>query len=57
MPRYIQISKETGEVISDSYLSGKVEAENMIAVADDFELGNKRYIDGQWVECEPATEE
>ena len=41
--RYAQIDKY-GYVVSDSRLSGKIIAENMIAIADDFDLTNKKYV-------------
>lgn len=50
MIRYAQIDIKTGIVISDSYLSGEVEAENMILIDEDFDLKNKRYINGNWIE-------
>lgn len=50
MIRYAQIDIKTGIVISDSYLSGEVEAENMIQIEEGFDLTNKRYIYGNWVE-------
>lgn len=57
MIRYAQIDSKTGLVISDSYLSGEVEAENMIRIDEDFDLTNKRYIDGNWVEYVPESNE
>lgn len=57
MIRYAQIDIETGIVISDSYLSGEVEAENMIQIEEGFDLTNKRYIDGNWVEYVPESNE
>lgn len=53
MTRYAQIDIESGTVISDSFLSGEVEAENMIRIKEDFDLTNKRYIDGNWIEYIP----
>ena len=53
MYRYAQIDLETGMVVSDSYLSGIVEADNMIPISEDFDLTNKKYVDGEWVEYEP----
>jgi len=53
MPRYIQINTETGIPVSDSYLSAEVIADNMIPVEDDFEVGTRKYVDGEWVEYEP----
>ncbi|MEA5085592.1 MAG: hypothetical protein VB018_15840 [Lachnospiraceae bacterium] len=52
MFRYAQIN-ENGIVVSDSYLSGEVTAENMISIAEDFVLTNKKYVDGEWVEYVP----
>ena len=57
MPRYAQIDKKTGYVISDSFLSETVSDENMIAVDEDFELGNKKYVNGSWEEYEPDISE
>lgn len=63
MFRYAQID-DTGNVISDSYLSGEVKADNMIPISDDFDLTNKKYVNGEWVEytpepieSEPTTDE
>ena len=53
MFRYAQIDVETGEVLCDSCLSGEVIAENMIPVSDDFDLTNKKYINGEWLDYEP----
>lgn len=52
MFRYAQISKN-GFVISDSYLSGEVIADDMIAIAENFVIRNKKYIDGEWVDYTP----
>jgi len=57
MPRYIQINPETGRIVSDSFLSEKVNYPHMISVDDDFEAGNKKYLNGQWVEYEPEIVE
>ena len=57
MIRYAQIDLDTGMVVSDSYLSGEVEAENMIQIDEDFDLTNKRYIDGNWIEYVPESNE
>ena len=53
MPRYAQINLETGLVDGDSHLSGEVNEPNMIPVADDFDLTNKKYVNGEWVEYTP----
>lgn len=50
MIRYAQIDIETGIVVSDSYLNEEVEAENMIQIEEGFDLTNRRYIDGKWIE-------
>lgn len=55
--RYAQIDLDTGMVVSDSYLSGEVEAENMIQIEESFDLTNKRYIDGNWIEYVPESNE
>ena len=57
MYRYAQID-ENGYVVSDSHLSGEVNYPNMIPVSDDFDLTNKKYVDGEWEEYapEPAPE-
>lgn len=47
MHRYAQIDGN-GRVISDSWLSGEVNKENMIPIAFDFDIKNKRYINGAW---------
>ncbi|HCT64258.1 MAG TPA: flagellar basal-body rod protein [Lachnospiraceae bacterium] len=52
MFRYAQIN-ESGFVVSDSFLGGEVTADHMIAIAEDFVLTNKKYVDGQWVEYVP----
>lgn len=57
MIRYAQIDLDTGMVVSDSYLSGEVEAENMIQIEESFDLTNKRYIDGNWIEYVPEPNE
>ena len=57
MIRYAQIDLDTGMVVSESYLSGEVEAENMIQIEESFDLTNKRYIDGNWIEYVPESNE
>lgn len=51
MPRYAQID-ENGYVVSDSHLSGMVGAENMIPLAPEFDLRNKRWNGTGWEEYE-----
>lgn len=53
MYRYAQIT-DSGYVMGDSHLSGEVDYPNMIPISDDFDLTNKRYVDGKWEEYTPA---
>ena len=55
MFRYAQIN-ENGTIDADSYLSGIVEAENMIPLAPDFDLRNKRWNGTDWEDYEPEPE-
>ena len=57
MIRYAQINTKKGIVTVDSYLSGEVEAENMIRIDEDFDLTNKKYENGKWVEYVPKVSE
>jgi|GEM_PF-2719986 hypothetical protein len=52
MFRYAQIN-ESGIVVSDSFLSSEVTADNMIAIAQDFKLINKKYVNGEWLAYAP----
>ena len=52
MKHYAQIDLETGYVVSDSWLSGIVDAPHMIPIADDFMPLGKQYVDGEWLEVE-----
>lgn len=54
MFRYAQIN-EGGFVISDSYLSGEVKDDNMIAIAEDFNITNKKYVGERWMEYTPEV--
>ena len=56
MFRYAQID-ENGYVVSDSFLSGEVNAENMIQITNDFDLKNKKYVGNKWVEYVPEIDE
>ena len=57
MFRYAQIDIETGIVVSDSYLSGEVNYDYMIRIPDNFDLKNKKYENGNWVEYVPEVPE
>ncbi|MGE4214834.1 MAG: flagellar basal-body rod protein [Anaerotignaceae bacterium] len=52
MYRYAQIN-ENGFVVSDSHLSGEVVADNMIGIEENFDIRNKKYTNGEWVEFNP----
>lgn len=52
MYRYAQIDDE-GYVVSDSYLSGEISNNNMILLDMDFDITNKKYVGGKWVEYTP----
>lgn len=52
MYRYAQVDND-GYVVSDSWLSSKVDDKNMIPVLDGFDLTNKRYVNGAWGEYVP----
>lgn len=52
--RYAQID-DNGYVVCDSRLSGEVIADNMIAITDDFDLTNKKYVNGEWVDYIPEV--
>ena len=53
MKKYAQINLETGMIEAISWISGEVTEENLILVDEDFDLTNKKYIDGEWVEYVP----
>ncbi len=60
--RYAQINRNAdgyGYVGCDSFLSGAVEAENMIPIAEDFDLTNKRwdYTKKAWSDYTPKLPE
>lgn len=55
--RYAQIDIKTGVVVSDSHLSGEVKAKHMIPISEDFDLSNKKYINGEWVDYVPEVVE
>ena len=46
--RYIQIDDE-GIPYADSMLSGMIEDDHAIIVDQDFDITNKKYVDGEWV--------
>lgn len=53
MVRYAQIKIETGIVICVSELNKEVYADNMILIDEGFDVTNKKYINGEWVEYTP----
>jgi len=48
MYRYAQIIPGNGAVVGDSHLSGPVNHPNMIPIPENFDLTNKRYVNGEW---------
>lgn len=56
MKKYAQINLETGMIEAISWVSGEVTAHNLISVDEDFDLTNKKYINGEWVEYESDPE-
>ena len=60
MFHYAQIDLDTGYVISDSWLSGAVDAPHMIPIPYDFAPFEKIYVGGEWLpipEPEPEAAE
>ena len=53
MYRYAIINIETGLVEGISNLTGEVNKPDMILIDDDFDITNKKYINGEWVEYTP----
>lgn len=56
MYRYAQINVETGTIEGDSHLSGQVDRPNLIPISNNFDLSNKKYVNGEWIICEPEPE-
>ena len=52
MYRYAIIN-DYGLVCGESNLTGKVNQKDMILISDDFDLTNKKYENGKWVEYIP----
>ena len=55
MYRYAIIN-DYGLVCGESNLTGKVKQKDMILISDDFDLTNKKYENGKWVEYIPEPE-
>lgn len=53
MYRYAIINLKTGIVEGVSYLSGEINKPDMILIPSDFDITNKKYINGEWVEYTP----
>ena len=53
MFRYAVIDA-AGIVVGESWLSGEVMEDNLIPIEETFDLSNKRYENGAWVEHIPA---
>lgn len=55
MYRYAIINN-SGLVCGESNLTGKVNQKDMILILEDFDLTNKKYVNGEWVEYIPEPE-
>ena len=55
MYRYAIINIETGIIEGISNLTGEVNKPDMILITDDFDITNKKYINGEWVEYTPES--
>ena len=56
MIKYAQI-RDDGTIVSISYLSNEVNADNMIKIDESTNLNNKKYYKGKWVDIpEPKSE-
>lgn len=53
MYRYATINIETGMVKGINYLTDEVNKPNMILITEDFDITNKKYVNGEWVEYTP----
>lgn len=53
MYRYAIINTETGIVEGISDLTGEVNKPDMILIGDDFDVTNKKYVNGKWVGYTP----
>lgn len=54
MFKYAQIDIETGRCLGVSYLSGEVEADNMIPLSEEDDVKpNDTYEDGVWIPAPP----
>lgn len=54
MPKYAQIDISTGRCIGVSYLSGEVEADDMIPLTDEAVNPNDTYANGVWTPSPPV---
>lgn len=53
MNKYAQIDINTGVVLGVISLSYTINEENFIQIDEGFDLTNKKYVNGQWVDYEP----
>ncbi len=53
MYRYAIINIKTGIVKGISNLTGEVNKPDMILISSDFDITNKKYINGEWIEYTP----
>lgn len=53
MYRYAIINIETGIIEGISNLTGEVNKPDMILITEDFDITNKKYVNGEWIEYIP----
>ena len=56
MFRYAEID-ENGIVFAVSFISVEVDKPTMILIPEDFDISNKKYVNGKWVEYIPEATE
>lgn len=52
MFRYAEID-ENGIVFAVSYMEEEIDKPTLILISDDFDITNKKYINGEWIEYIP----
>lgn len=55
MFRYAEID-ENGIVFAVSYMEEEIDKPTLILITEDFDITNKKYINGEWIEYIPEPE-
>lgn len=55
MFRYAEID-ENGIVFAVSYMEEEIDKPTLILISEDFDITNKKYINGEWIEYIPEPE-